>query len=211
MKSNQRFDFRRLAEQLVERGIVDRNAIQHVIQQCQSTGMLLTEMLVQDGLVSDWEIGRISCELFHLPYLPVERYAPQPAAREGLDAAYLRRFCLVPLDRYGSLLTVAMPGAVPTEILEGLRGTATRVLPVVGSVGGNRKWLLESLPDPQEARREPAPKAAPGRSRLERVESALPSEDEGSWADIFDAGDQSVRQQSMRLDLRLRQEPGAGS
>ena len=210
VKSNQRFDLRRLAEQLVERGLVDRNALQHVLHQSQSTGVLVTEMLVRDGLVSDWEIGRLSCELFHLPYLPVERYAPQPIALDGLEASYLRRFCIVPLDRWGTLLTVAMPGIVPTEVLEGMRGTATRVMPVVGSVTGNRKWLTENLPDATQAKAGAAAKGAAAktpssRSRLELVNPALPANEE-AWADIFDAGDQSVHH-----ELKLRQEPGSGS
>lgn len=225
MKSIQRYDLRRLAEQLVERGLIEPNALQHAVQQCHANGWLLTELLVQDGLVSDWEISRLSCELFHLPFLPVERYAPQAPAREGLDASYLRRYCLVPLDRWGSLLTVAMPGVVATEVLEALRGTATRVMPVVGSVLGNRKWLKENLPDMQ-APKAPVPAAkgpaklagtAPGkpgsRPHLELVKKPPPSlptpavaEDDGDWADIFDVGDQSVHQ-----DLKLRQDPGARS
>lgn len=215
VKSNQRFDLRRLAEQLVERSLVDRNALQHILQQSQATGRLVTEMLVQDGLVSDWEIGRVSCELFHLPYMPVERCAPQRTALDGLDADYLRRFCLVPLDRWGTLLTVVMPGAVPTEVLEGLRGTATRVLPVVGSVTGNRKWLLENLPEGQAVRaapvvKAPPAKAPPGRPILELVEPPLPTLDpgldEGAWANIFDAGDQSVH-----IQLKMLQDPPAAS
>jgi hypothetical protein len=209
VKSNQRFDLRRLSEQLVERGLVDRNALQHVLHQSQATGILVTEMLVRDGLVSDWEIGRVSCELFHLPYLPVERYSPQPIALDGLEAAYLRRFCIVPLDRWGTLLTVAMPGIVPTEVLEGLRGTATRVMPVVGSVTGNRKWLLEHLPDAAavkagQAAKGGAGKTAANRARLELVDPALPA-GEDAWADIFDAGDKSVHH-----ELKLRQ-PGSDS
>ncbi len=191
-KSNQRFDYRRFSEQLVDRGLVDADAIHHVLQQCHATGGLLTEVLVQESLVSDWEVGRVCCELLNLPYVPVERYSPSPLALEGLDAAFLRRFCLVPLDRFGGLLTVAMPGLVPSEVLEGLRGEAARVLPFVGSVVSNRRWLNEHLPDPN------AGKSAAG---LQSLKPPLPH-GQGTWADIFDAGEEAVR-----LDLKDRRQP----
>ncbi len=163
-----------------------------MLQQCHATGGLLTEVIVQESLVSDWEVGRVCCELLNLPYVPVERYSPSPLALEGLDAAFLRRYCLVPLDRFGGLLTVAMPGLVPSEVLEGLRGEAARVLPFVGSVVSNRSWLKEHLPDPNGAK---------STARLESFQAPFPQGQE-AWANIFDAGEEAVR-----LDLRERRRP----
>ena len=184
MKSTSyKFDYHRFADSLIDRGLVEREAIQHVLQQCEATGSLLPEILVTEGMVSDWEVSRVASELYHLPYLPVETYPPATEVLEGLDSEYLRQYGLVPLDRLGTLLTVAMPGIVPARVLDGLRhGDNDHILPVVGSVSSNRRWLNENLPESQ----------LPG---LDQIAAALPGGDDlevGDWAEIFDAGDQAV-------------------
>ena len=212
MKSAHRFDYARFGEALVERGLIDRDILNHVLQQCNSTRSLLPEVLVRENLVSDWEVSRVSCELYHLPFLPVEQYAPGNNALDGYDLAYLRHYALVPLDRFGGLVTVIMPGLVPSEVLEGLRpGQGGRVLPVVGSVVSNRRWLEEHFAPPGQTK---APQAGAGRGAgipSQSVRAPLPNADSGDelklvteedWSNIFDAGDEAVQ-----LDLKNPRRP----
>jgi len=183
-----KLDYRRLADHLTDKGLVDRETIQHVVQQCTATGSLLPEILVSEGLVSDWELSRVCTELFHIPYLPVECYPPSAGAREGLDIEYLRQYGLVPLDRFGNLVTVSMPGIVPSEVIDGLSADGElRIIPIIGSVAGNRRWIEQNLPSTMSA-------------TLEAFSAALP-EEETSWSDLFDDADQAV-------NFDLMQDPG---
>ena len=207
MKSAHRFDYARFGETLVERGLVDRNVLNHVLQQCNTTRSLLPEVLVRENLVSDWEISRVSCELYHLPFLTVDQYSPANNALDGYDLAYLRHYALVPLDRFGGLVTVIMPGLVPSEVLEGLRpGHGGRVLPVVGSVVSNRRWLNTHCAPPgvkppaAAARGQAAPGRAPLPAPGPSEELNLVTEDD--WSNIFDAGDEAVQ-----LDLKNPRRP----
>lgn len=220
MKSTHRFDYARFGEALVERGLLDRNVLTHVLHQCTSTRSLLTELLVRENLVSDWDLSRVACELYHLPFLTVEQYPPSATALDGYDVAYLRHFALVPLDRYGGLVTVAMPGLVPSDVLEGLRpGKDGRVLAVVGSVMSNRKWLEErfapatpkaapakggasplktismSLPGEQKKPAAEVPAAIPAAN--EELELVQPGSSDDDWGSLFDAGEEAVQ-----LDLK---------
>lgn len=204
MKSAHRFDYARFGEALVERNLIDRDVLSHVLHQVNSTRSLLPEVLVRENLISDWEVSRVACELYHLPFLTVDHYPPSATALDGYDLAYLRHFALVPLDRFGGLVTVIMPGLVPSEVLEGLRaGQNGRVLAVVGSVVSNRRWLEERF----------APKAGVGgravagpakpiametRSALPKTAPALDEGElqlnaEGDWGNLFDAGDEAVK------------------
>lgn len=212
MKSAHRFDFARFGEALVERGLVDREVLNHVLHQCNSARALLPEVLVRENLVSDWEISRVACELYHLPFMTVELCPPATHALDGYDPNYLRHYALVPLDRFGTLVTVVMPGLVPSEVLEGLRpGQGGRVLAVVGSVLSNRRWLNEHLPkhgaNPMQSQgahaaaqdpRAPLPDDRPMIS-MEGF-SLTPGDPDGlesDWGNIFDAGDEAVQ-----IDLR---------
>ena len=149
----------------------------------------------------------MACELYHLPFLPIEQYQPSSTALDGYDLAYLRHFALVPLDRFGGLVTVVMPALVPSEVLDGLRTAQNgRVLPVVGSVVSNRRWLEERFTS-----KPPAAPAAPAAARAASAPSAKPAAptrpplptpapqapalnlDEGDWGTLFDAGDEAVQ------------------
>ncbi len=218
MKSAHRFDFGRFGEALVERGLIDREVLNHVLQQCNTSRLLLSEVLVRENLVSDWELSRVACELYHLPFLNVDNYPPATNALDGYDANYLRHYALVPLDRFGTLVTVVMPGLVPSEVLEGMRpGQNGRVLPVVGSVTSNRRWLQENVGQPggaismsSSAPRAPAAVSpaskggAPDRRTISMGDAFNLNDGgleieiaEADWGGIFDAGDEAVQ-----LDLQ---------
>lgn len=214
MKSANRFDYARFGEALVERNLIDRDVLSHVLQQVNSTRSLLPEVLVRENLVSDWEVSRVACEVYHLPFLTIDQYPPSATALDGYDLAYLRHFALVPLDRYGGLVTVIMPGLVPSEVLEGLRsGQNGRVLPVVGSVVSNRRWLEERFAPKGQAApaaaaaRGPAGKAAPAgqaakaplpsASTAPMLEPIRLTDEDGDWGTLFDAGEEAVQ-----LDLK---------
>jgi hypothetical protein len=185
VKATPRLDYERLADALIDRGLLDREAARLVLQQAHSAGTPFCEILVDENLVSDWEVARITAEIFNLPFLPVEVAPPSERVLATLDKDYLRKHGLVPLDRIGDILTVAMPGLVPSAILNAVNThEGTLVLPVVGLVQSNRAWLTKYAPASE------APRAA------------LPVEvvEEADWANIFDAGDEAVQ-------LNLEDEP----
>jgi len=213
-KSVHRFEYARFGEALVERGLIDREVLAHVLRQIQTSHALLPEVLVRENLVSDWELSRVACEIYHLPFLTVGHYPPSNTAMDGYDLAYLRHFALVPLDRYGGLVTVIMPGLVPSEVLDGLRAeNGGRVLPVVGSVITNRRWLDERFAPKGAAPRAAAPGTRPGSALPASIplETAAPLPkasptlqhrsldiddlelEDGEWGNLFDAGDEAVQ------------------
>lgn len=191
-KTHQRLDYTRLSEALAERGLVESEALDSALQQCLSTGTLFPQVLVDESLVSDWEIARVASEVFNLPFLTVASYQPDGEAREGLDASFLRRFLLVPLDRFGGVLTVVMPALVSTDVLTNLgRLAGAEILPVVGTVSSNRRWLEENLPAPD----------------VDAVSAPLPAGatvDDEPWANLFDEADAAVQ---LELDERELEGP----
>ncbi len=181
MKVHQRLDYDRLAEVLGDRGLVEITALQHVLHQCIASGQLFPEVLVSENLISDWELARVACETFNLPFLPVDIYSPSLNATTDLDVSFLHQHALVPLDRFGTQLTVAMPIIVPSRILTGLeREHNVEVVPVVGCVGSNRLWLQNNL----------TLQARVGATEGGEGAAGAPAGD--PWAGIFDAGDAAV-------------------
>jgi hypothetical protein len=172
VKSSQRLAYGTLAEALGQRGLVEPQRLTLALQTSVQGPIPFPEVLVGDGLIGDWELSKTVCDLYGLPFLPIDICGPQGEARQGLDTEFLIQHRLVPLSRFGNLLVVAMPGIVPAEVLAALESAhGVQVLAVVGTVNSNNRWLQESL----------AGEVAP----------ALPGSDT-DWSNIFDEGDAAV-------------------
>ena len=172
MKSNQRLAYSTLSEVLGQRNLVDPQRLTLALQTSVQGTTPFPEVLVTEGLIGDWELSKTVCDLYSLPFLPVDITTPQEAAREGLDAEFLLHHRLVPVNRFGNLLVVSMPALVPAEVLAALTAAhGVHIVPVVGSVQSNNRWLQEHL----------AGEVAP----------ALPGSDD-DWSNIFDEGNAAV-------------------
>ena len=188
VKSRQRIDYGRLAAVLAERGIVDARAIQDALQFSQRGGPPFPEALVTANLVADWELTRLACEIYGLPFLMVGLVDPDPKASEGLDSSFLMKECIVPLSRHGSVLTVLMPSLTTTDVLDELAAkSGSTVLPICGTVRTNREWLVQKFSSP-------TPAASTGKASASAIDPVgLP---EGmttaEWSNLFDEADAAV-------------------
>lgn len=197
MKISQRLDYNRFAEVLNELGVIETATLQHILQQSFNTGELFPEVLVREGLIADWELSRIACEAFHMVFLSVDFYQPSPSVADLFDRKLLHQHCVVPLDRYEDLVTVAMPALTPSEVLTQLGEQIDRVIqPVVGTAASNRRWLTENLP-----------LASP----VDEVSGALPGASDDDWGSVFDEGDAAVlmelkTEDGEELEQELQQE-----
>lgn len=187
-KNNQRLEYGRLAEVLAERGLVEPQALREALQFSTQGNMPFPEALVTANLVADWELSRVVCEIYNLPFLTVDAIEIDRKARDGVDPQFMHDNALIPIGRFGQVLTVCMPALVPAEVL-GLLAAETDlfILPVVGTVRTNRKWLEANLKPDGPASALPHAIVAP-----QELEG-------GEWSSIFDAGEAAVQQSGIVL------------
>jgi hypothetical protein len=180
VKLHQRLEYARLAEVLAERAMCEPQALREALQISGRGSPAFAEAVVGANLVGDWELGKVVAEVYNLAFLPVELCEPDEKALDGLDLAYLAQHGLVPLARFGQVLTVAMPGMVASEVLAGIRATDAdlTIVPVVGSVAGNRRWIEQRL----------QPKLHAALPTLQVQAQGEP----GEWGNLFDTADQAV-------------------
>jgi hypothetical protein len=189
VKTSQRLDNNRLSEVLAERGLVEPQALREATNFAVHGKIPMSEALVTANLVQDWELARIVSEIYNLPFLPIELLDPDPRALEGIDAQFLVENCLVPVGRYGQVLTVCMPAMVPADVLGLLAATTDLViLPLVGSVRSNRKWIEKNLVAPSNAPAAGAKGNAAGAEAAAGGQRGGP----GEWGSLFDQADAAV-------------------
>jgi len=183
--NKQRLGYQRLAETLVERGLVEAQAVQDALAIGDHGGAAFPEAVVSAGLVADWELSQLVCQLYGLPFLPVDIAEPDPEASRGLDTEFLLENGLVPLSRHGRVLTLCMPAIVPAETLGCISAiNDLEVLPVVGTVNSNRRWLEANL-----APEAPLPDMSGG------------TEVGTDWGSLFDDADADIQSELDILEL----------
>ena len=205
MKYSQRLDDARLAEILHERGMAELETIRDILAQSQQGGLPFAESMVNSHLVGDWDLSRVVCELFNLPFLPVDMLDVDPKLAAGMDVSFLRQPGTVPVSRYGQVLVVALPGLVPANVLGMLSAqTDLAILPVVGTVESNRRWIQHHLPAETAAPIAPAQEdhvaadwsggdvAADAEAAAVEIDAG-DAGDGGEWSELFDQADAAVQ------------------
>ncbi|HPF14491.1 MAG: hypothetical protein H6827_06835 [Planctomycetes bacterium] len=170
MKFTQKLDYSRLAEVLAEREMADLSAIQELLKASNEGGQPFPEALVTANLVPDWDLSRVVCEVFHLPFLPVDQAQPDKELLKLFHPHVLHNTGLVPISRYGNVLTIAMPGLVAADTLALLSAECDMILlPIVGTVNTNRRWLTENCKQKKFA-------------------------EDSTWGSLFDEADKAVQE-----------------
>jgi len=108
MRQFKRTNPKHLGALLVERGVIDKEQVAMAIAFQKEKGGLFGEVLVQLKFATEEDIARaLTCQ-YGFPYLPLSNYEIDEDVIKSVPEDICRRFCLVPIDKIGSSLTLAM-------------------------------------------------------------------------------------------------------
>jgi len=131
MKDLKKTTKKQLGELMVERGVITHEQINIALEyQKEHKGRLLGEILVELNFATEKDIAQaLTCQ-YGFPYLPLLNYEIDKEVLEAVPENICRDFCLVPIDKIGSSLTVAMSNPLnvyATEQVESLTGCNIQV------------------------------------------------------------------------------------
>jgi len=109
---------KQLGEILVERGVLSRVQLAEVLVFQKEKGILLGEALVQMKLGSEEDVVQaLTCQ-YGFPYLPLANYEIAPDVVATVPRSLCKQHCLVPIDKIGRSLTLAMANPLNVQALE---------------------------------------------------------------------------------------------
>ena len=109
---------KQLGEILIERGIISRAQLDEALQSQKENGLLLGETLVTLKHVSEEDIVQaLTCQ-YGFPYLPLTSYEIAPEVLATLPVNICKKYCLIPIDKIGKSLTLAMDNPLNLQALE---------------------------------------------------------------------------------------------
>jgi len=107
-----------LGEILVERKVLTPEQLAQALKVQEKRGGLLGQILVSLGYASEEAIAQALTSQYGFPFLPLNRYAIDGEILRLVPENVARQYCLVPLDRIGDTVTVAMADPLNAKAVE---------------------------------------------------------------------------------------------
>ena len=112
-----------LGEILVERGVISRAKLEQVLLVQKEKGLLFGEALVAMNLATEEDVVQaLTCQ-YGFPYLPLANYEIAPDVVATVPLNLCKQYSLVPIDKIGRSLTLAMANPLDVQALEELEKT----------------------------------------------------------------------------------------
>jgi type IV pilus assembly protein PilB len=118
MTSLKRVTAKHLGELLIERKIITAEHLQKALDYQKVNGGLIGEILVQLGHAQEEDIAQVLTAQYGFPYLPLSNYDIDAECTKLVPDQMARQYCLIPIDKIGNNLTVAMSNPLNTKAIE---------------------------------------------------------------------------------------------
>lgn len=133
-----------LGELLVERGVITSTQLTEALEyQKKGNGLLFGEALVKLGYATEGDIAQaLTCQ-YGFPYLPLANYEIDPDVLAAVPGGLCEQFCLVPVDKVGKSLTLAMANPLNLKAVDGVELITGCVVQAFVSTAGDIKSAIK--------------------------------------------------------------------
>ena len=107
-----------LGELLLDRGIINQSQFDQGLALQREKGGLIGEILVELGFVKEDDIAQALTAQYGFPYLPLGNYDVDLDITSIIPGRVARQYLLVPIDKIGNNLTLAMSNPLNVQAIE---------------------------------------------------------------------------------------------
>lgn len=109
---------KQLGQLLIERKVIDQGQLEQAVSIQKGKGGLLGEILVELGFAKEEDIAQALTAQYGFPYLPLNNYDINPDIIKLIPARVARQYIIIPIDKIGKSLTLAMSDPLNTQAIE---------------------------------------------------------------------------------------------
>ncbi len=113
-----RINNKALGELLLDRGIINQAQLDQGLDLQREKGGLIGEILVELGFVKEDDIAQTLTAQYGFPYLPLGNYDVDKNITNIIPGRVARQYLLVPIDKIGNNLTLAMSNPLNVQAIE---------------------------------------------------------------------------------------------
>ncbi len=123
---------RKLGEYLVKDGVITADVLEDALDKQKDSTDSLGTILMEMGAASEWEMAAALGKELNVPFITLSHYEIERDVLESIPQDIIKRYKIVPVDRTGDTLTVALPDPGNIFILDELRLlTKSQIVPVI--------------------------------------------------------------------------------
>jgi type IV pilus assembly protein PilB len=111
---------KQLGELLIERGILTQRQLEKALLVQRERGGLIGELIVELGFAKEEDIAQALTVQYGFPYLPLTNYEINPEITAIIPARVARQYLLIPVDKIGNNVSVAMSNPLNVQAIEDL-------------------------------------------------------------------------------------------
>ena len=114
----------------MERKVIDEKQLSHALEVQKEKGGLIGHILVELGYATEEAIAQAITTQYGFPYLPLENYDIDVEIVKMVPKNVASQFCLIPIDKIGTNLTIAMSdplNALAIEDIELISGLCVQI------------------------------------------------------------------------------------
>lgn len=109
---------KQLGELLIERGVLNQRQLDKALTVQKEKGGLIGEILVELGFANEEDIAQALTAQYGFPYLPLGNYEINPEIANIVPIRVARQYLLIPIDKIGNNLTLAMSNPLNAQAIE---------------------------------------------------------------------------------------------
>jgi type IV pilus assembly protein PilB len=109
---------KQLGELLIERNILNQRQLEKALAAQREKGGLIGEIFVELGFCKEEDIAQALTAQYGFPYLPLTNYEINSEIAALIPARVARQYMLIPIDKIGNNLTIAMSNPLNVQAVE---------------------------------------------------------------------------------------------
>ena len=134
---------KQLGQLLIERKVITEKQLGHALEVQKEKGGLIGQILVGLGYASEEAIAQAITAQYGFPYLPLENYQIDGDIVKIVPKNVASQYCLIPVDKIGNNLTIAMSDPLNTLAVEDIELISGLCVQVFVSTGTDIRKAIE--------------------------------------------------------------------
>jgi hypothetical protein len=134
---------KQLGELLIERAVITRAQLEYALEAQKEKGGLIGQVLVNLGYATEEAIAQAITAQYGFPYLPLSNYEIDAEVVKIVPKNVAKQFCLIPVDKIGSNLTIAMSDPLNSLAIEDIELISGLCVQVFVSTGTDIRNAIE--------------------------------------------------------------------
>jgi type IV pilus assembly protein PilB len=151
---------KRIGEVLLERGLITRKKLEEALAHQKEHGGLMGQVLIKLGMVTEEDVALALTAQYGFPYLPLDNYEIDVALTSLIPERVAREYCLIPIDRIGNALTLAMADPSNVKAIEDIEMMTKCVVQTFVSTPSDIEKAIEKHYKPSGNHKKPEPPKA---------------------------------------------------